>query len=369
MYKIIFPSAPSGELVLELRKGLSTAIAIVLFILGTPFFLAGLLLLTGDEFVRSGFFIAGIGLFLLCGGMLIVLNRTYPEKLIFDNVRGALRIIERKGDEAQIPYQEILDFHVGVARQKNAMFFTAEMEKKDGALWTLASYAGRSKAEEVVENLKKYVNLSSFKSAPTRSDGEAFALEGVNRLEKNGVTVIEWKQRFSLFYRFIGYAAIFSFALVLFGVAGWFRENIVGYYIALFVAAALLIYPAVYFLYSIRRIYVLEIGRGIVRYYTKGLFARGLSFSLPIDRVDSVIFVFSIFRAEMVIYFLSSEQRKRLLSILRGDVGDIRDIMDSISFMMHLPRIDAGGFTVSEKLKLEAIIQQAMREHGGKENL
>lgn len=369
MYKIIFPETPGGEVVLKLGKTLSAVIAVVLLLMGTPFFLAGLLLLSGDEFVQGGMFSAGIGLFLICGALLILLNRQYPDKLIFDNARALLRILEQKGGEYTIPYGEIADFHVGVARQKNVGYFTVEMEKKDGAVWTLAIFTGRAKAEEAVAKLKRFVHLQSASSGtPARGEG-AVVPAGITRFERDGVSVIEWKQHFSFFFRIVGYAAVFAFALVLFSIAGWFRENVVGYYMALFVALVLTIYPAVYLLYSIRRVYVLEIGRSLVRYYTKGLFARGLPFELPIDRIDAVLFNFSVQRSESVIYFLSREQRSRLLAIMRGDVGDISNIVDSISFMMHLPRIDAGGFTVSEKLQLEGIIQQAMKEHGAKENL
>lgn len=366
MYSFVFPETSGSDVVARLRKGLSVAIAVVLFLFGTPVVLVGLLLLSGNEFVRGGMFAAGIGLFLLSAAFLILLNRQYPEKLIFDNARGLLRIIEQKGGEYGIPYNEILNFHVGIARQKDVSYFTVEMEKNDGAVWTLAIFTGRAKAEEAVAKLQRFVHLQSASSdMPARAD-ERHSLDGINRFEKNGVTVIEWKQRFSLFFRIVGYCAIFSFALVLFSMAGWFLGNVAGYYIALFFALALTIYPAVYFFYSIRRVYVLEIGRGLVRYYTRGFFARGLAFDLSIDRIDAVLFNFSVQRAESVIYFLSSEQKNRLSAIMHGDIGNI---MDDVAFMMHLPRIDAGGFTVSEKLKLEGIIQQTMKEHGARENL
>lgn len=364
MYKLIFPETVEGAVVLKLRKTLSAIIMVLLFVFGSPLFLAGLLLLGGDEFMWGGMFLTSIGIFLLCGALLILQNRQYPEKLIFDNSRALLRIVEKRDGEYGIPYSEISNFYVGIARQKNAGYFTVEMGKKDGAVWTLAVFAGRPKAEEAVSKLERYVHLQSVSSCLPESGSDV--LDGVSRYYKDGISVIEWKQRFSLFHRIIGYAAIFAFALMLYSIVELLQVDIVGYYIAIFFALALTIYSLVYFLYSFRRVYVLEIGRGLVRYYTKGIFARGLSFDLPIDRIDSVFFNFSIQRAESVIYFLSREQRNRLIAIMRGDVGDI---LDSISFMMHIPRVDMGGFTVSEKLKLEKIIQQAMREHGAKENL
>ncbi len=366
MYAFVFPETPGGNVILKLQKGLSVAIAVVLILFGFPVLLAGLLLLSGNEFVQGGMFTTGIGLFLLCGALLILLNRQYPEKMIFDNVRGLLRIIEQKGGEYEIPYNEILNFHIGVAYQKDVSYYTVEMEKNDGAIWTLAIFSLRAKAEEIVSKLQSYVHLQSVSSStPARAD-EAHSIDGINRFEKNGVTFIEWKQRFSLFFRIIGYCAIFSFALVLFSIASWIGNNPVGYYLALIIALVLTIYMAIYFLYSFRRVYVLEIGRGLVRYYTRGLFARGLSFDLPIDRIDAVLFNFSVRRGESVIYFLSSEQKNRLSAIMHGNIGNI---IEDISFMMHLPRIDAGGFTVSEKLKLEGIIQQAMQTHGAKQRL
>ncbi len=363
MYHIIFPETPGGDIVLKLRKTGSTVIAVVLLCMSIPFLLSGILCAIAGESMAGGMFFIGLGLFLLCGALLLLMNRQYPEQLIFDNARAQLRIIEQKGAESTIPYGEISNFHVGIARQEN-VYFTVEMEKKDGAVWTLAIFADRAKAEEVVSKLMHYVPLQSAPSGtPVSGSG---TLDGINCFEKNGISVIEWKPRVSFSFQIVGYAAIFAFVLILFSITGWMRKFTIGYYVALFVGLALTLYTVFYLVYSIRRVYVIEIGRGVVRYYTRGLFGRGLSFDLPIDRIDAVLFNFSIQRAESVIYFLSEEQRKRLGAIMRGDVGNI---LDSISFMMHLPRIDARGFTVTEKLVLEGIIQRTMSEHGARANL
>ncbi|MCX7677847.1 MAG: hypothetical protein N2316_01375 [Spirochaetes bacterium] len=359
MYKLASPTRKE-EVVLTQRKGIALIIATLLLIFGTPIVFIGIL--------SNSHIAAGIGIFLFCAAILVFTSHLYPKKFIFDNAHAVLRIIENDNTEYQIPYSKINDFQVGLHRRENETYFAVEMIKIDGAIWTFAMFANKQKAEKIVTALKNSVHLHAQSPSTGISSNEQPLLPNVQIIQKGSSTTIEWKQRHSIPSRIAGFGAIFSFAFILWNIAKIFTENIVGSFLSYGFAIIMVGIGCGYLFYSIGRIYVLEIGNEMVRYYTKGFFAKGLAFNIPIEQIKAVLFHMSIERADMAIYLLTDQQRQKLSQIVRGKTN-IRDVFEDISFMMHLPRIDAGGFTVTEKLKLEKIIQNALSQYTVSENI
>lgn len=358
MYSIV-ETHQNEEVVLKKNKAVTIAIAILLILLGVPSALFGIIF---ENSIALSF-----GAFLTCAASVVISSRLYPEKFIFDNTHALLHIIERDGEKYSIPYSEIHDFRVGLDQRKKTTFFTVEMRKKDGSIWAFAMFANRKRAEEMVTALQNKVFLQ--KHSPNLSYPEALpTLKNIRTSHKNGTYIIQWKQRHSFVSFLGGYGAIFSFAMLLWNLANTFKENIVGRIFAYGFGIIIVGISILYLTYSINRIYVLEIGNELLHYYTKGLWGKGFAFDLPIYQIDSILVNMPINRAEMVIYFLSREQHERFFAMWHGE-AKIENILETITFMSNLPRIDTGGFTLTEKLKLKKIIQNALSQFCTQQNI
>ncbi|HPA71114.1 MAG TPA: hypothetical protein PKY31_02515 [Spirochaetota bacterium] len=367
-YRLIPPAASGGAVVLKRKYGLQRFLGITLLVLGVPVFLSGLLFLLADEGDMHGSVLwTGIGLFLLSAGVLVFTQVQYPDTFTFDNGLGALVIAEkgRRGATACVPYADIAGFRVRAHRQDNGVMHAVEMEKRDGACWAFLFFRGEQGAREACDLLSRGVNLDAA-SVPLPAAEEAPG--GISVADRGGVKIITWKKSQSFTGFVAGYALISGFAMAIFGSGPMVEKNRFAYFIAAGFAAVVVIMALVNLVYAVRRRYVVEVGNGLFRYYTTGLALKGLSFSRPLTEIDSILFNFSVRRGETTLHVLSREEREKLLAVTRGEVA-LGDIIASVSFMARVPRVDTGHLGVPGKLRLEKIIQDAVRDKTDREGL
>lgn len=366
-YALITPSGPGTALVLKRKYGLQRFLGITLLVIGIPVFLSGLLLMTaGGEDMHPHMLGTGLGLFLLSAGVLVFTQVRLPDTLTFDNDQSALVIKEkgRAGGVVQVPYSDIAGFHVRLHRQDRSAFYAVEMEKKDGACWSLLFFGTEGAARDACAILNEGVKLD----APAPLQAPPVSVPGdISLGERDGVSVISWKKRQPFISLTSGYAIIAGFSMTIYGIA-LLSDNRIAYYLAVAFAAVIAALAVFFFFYNINRRYFVEVGRGVFRYYTTGLLFHGLRFERPVMEIDSIIFNFSALRGETALYVLSRKERETLIAINRGDV-QLGDILGAVGFMAKVPRVDTGHLGIAGKLRLEGIIQNAVREKSGRSGL
>jgi len=165
----------SGNGVVLSRSDTLKYILVPLFILISIFFFfisTGAFAEAAD--VKPGFLYSGMGTIFFCGALLLAFNVKMPYEIIFSNGKGCVIINEKiKGKffSASIPYEDILDFSMAEHRSENSSGYTVDMEKKDGAIWTLLSASLRKNAEKFLETLKQNINLNN-PSSGSRASGD-----------------------------------------------------------------------------------------------------------------------------------------------------------------------------------------------------
>jgi len=352
-YRIIPPAKPGDALVFRMSYVFRGVTGTLLTLLGTPVLILGLLVFIGGEgSPHVPFLVTGFGLFLLSAGILVFTQVWYPDMFTFDNERASLIVREKgkRGREYRLPYGEIAGFRVRLHRYDNSSWFALEMEKRDGASWVLAEYSDRKKADDALDLVNGSLDLAA--PGAFREDvAEMPPYIGVT--EKGGATVISWKKRQSLLAEAAGYLCIGGFSMAIYGMAPY-ADNRAAYFAALVFVSLVSALAVFYLFYNINRRYFVEVSSHSLKYYTRGLLFHGLRFEKPMSSIDAVLFHFSLRKGDTVIHVLSAEERERLSSITRGEIS-AGDIIDAVTFMAKVTRIDAGGLDITGKMHLEEI--------------
>jgi hypothetical protein len=360
-YKFASPRPDPNRVVLVRSRMMQIVLSVILFLVAIATLPAGLLLLLGDTDPYRPYFLTGMGLLFLFGGIALNTMLKIPGSLIFDNVRGALLVNEGKGRNAQqalIPYAEIESFQVRPHRQGKSTAYVAEMLKKDGAFWTLFSSGSQSKAGAFCETLKERASLRESSALAEQPAPACVTME-----ESGDSTIIGWKNRYSIKNYLTTFILIGSMAMLMYGSRPY-ATSTTAYYAGLAFISFIILFAIASMLNSIGRAHRVEIGRGLLSYRkTGGLFRTG-EFSIPLAEIDSILFNFSLTSAETAIYVLTAGEKDMLQSIKRGAYGPA-DILNTVRAIKNARKLDIGPLSMSDRLGLESILQQAVMSKTG----
>ncbi len=363
-YTIDEKKSNPGRLVLRRRRITEIILSIILMVLGLPFFLAGLLMLT--EPGSSAFFFSGIGLLFCSFSFILTTQIKLPENLIFDNITGHLKIKESgsgKEEYTAFSYGEIRNITRRLHNRGESTFHVVELEKKDGAFWTLYQSSSEKKAEKVLAEIKKNVNLEKRGENP-KPDG----------LQRNFLTKregksseVRWKMRKSFSRNILSILVISSFSLMFYGMDS-FIESETAYSIGVLFIVAVASLFIFFSFYNTGRIHTVAINSTLLRYSSTGLFSRNRGFNIPLSAIDAVLFNFSTNMLENSIYIMKKSETEVFQRVKRGNI-DLMDIKKALLLLLNIKKINTGVLTVREKIELESIIQELIRERTGREGL
>ena len=331
-------------------------LSIFLFLVAIATLPPGLILFLGADDLYPPFFLTGMGLLFLCGGIALNTMVRQPDSLVFDNVRGALLIHEGKGKnprQSVLPYADIEAFQVRQHRQGKSTVYIAEMLKKDGAFWTLFCSGSTAKAGAFCGTLKERVSLLGT-SAPS----EPVKPAAVTMTDRGDTTLIEWKNRYPLKSHILTILLIGSMAMLMYGSRP-FATSTTAYYVGLAFISFIILLAAVSLLNSIGRAHRVEIGReGLSYRKTGGLFRTG-EFSIPLGEIDSILFNFSTLAGETAIYVLTGTEKETLQNVKRGSYA-MGDIVKAVMIIKNARKLDIGSLSIGDRIGLEGLLQKAV---------
>ncbi len=366
-YKIVSEKASMGKVILAQSRGLQIGISIFLALFGLLSFPLGIILfLSPDGDIYSASTWTGIGLFMLSAIILMNTNKNLPRYLIFDNIKGQFKIKEKKKDKKEFvafPYSEIEDFHLRIHRSNRSKNYVVEMEKKDGAFWTLFISSRHKRAEKFLLEIKKRVALTVKGSMPDNIEKPL----NIDLTETPQKTTLSWKIKQRTLTSLFGFTAIFSFAMIILGIRP-VAENIIAYTIALIFIISILLIMIFYLFFSLRRKHFLEITKDDIRYYSRGPLTSGKQFTMKIDQLKAVLFNFSILSPDMAIFFLTHEEMILFQKIKRGQI-DFGELLTALMRYAKIKRIKTGELLTSEKVHLENFIQNIISINSKVKNL
>ena len=290
----------------------------------------------------------------------------YPESLIFDNAEAVLRVREKNGEEETIPYGEIVGFHVRLHESNSSGGYMVEMEKRDGAFWTLFYAAREKNARAFYEALTGTVRLGAG-SAGDRPSGPVPVPDGVSCEEEADLIKVNWRKKLSLRETLTGYLAIFFMALFIYG-AGPHADNMAAYYAASVFMVVVCLMALGYLLFMVRRRYYVEITPGEVRYYSRGLLMPGRRFVMPVAELHAVIFNFSLSFQELALFFLRREEMTLFQNIRRGNL-DPKDLVSALKLSLKANKVDLSHLRVGKMIALERYLQDLIERKTSRTDL
>ncbi len=366
-YKIISRKEETGLIVLKRTRTLEAVLSTVCFIIGMVFLPMGLLLFISPEYdLHYPFFWTGFGLLFLMGGIMVSTQIKIPEYLEFDNSSGTCSIKETKREDSEralIPYSEIEGFHVRTQVSNRSASHAVEMEKKDGAFWTIFSSGSQEKAEALCDRMTKSINLKTS----SRNAGETPGPARMEVATTGEGTTIAWSNRNS----FKGYVILLmilsSMGMLIYGSKPY-ATGPVQYYIAAGFICLITAIAVFSILNNIGRKHRIEITKDTLSYRKTGGIIKTGEFSLPIGEIDAILFNFALSTMETVIYVLKKEEKEFLQSIKRGTFQK-SDIFTAIALMKNIRKIEVGDLSIAGKVSLESLLQKKVYELTGKQGL
>jgi hypothetical protein len=363
-YSIDKKKSGPGRLILRRSRKAQIVLSLVLLIPGIPFLLAGLLMMIDPG--RIAFFWAGTGLLFCSFSVILITGIKLPENLIFDNLSGHMKIRESKaGKEEYIAfsYKEIRNINKRLHRSGDTTFHVVELEKNDGSFWTLYQSSSEKKAERVLAGIKKNVNLETGGAPP--GPGRHSSIFSIQRGTES--SRVSWKMKKNLSGNILGALVIGSFVMILYGM-GSFVESETAYTIAVvFITAVALLYIFFSF-YNAGRVHTVSVTDKLLRFSSTGLFSRNRGFNMPLSVIDAVLFNFSMNLMENSIFVMKKNETELFQRVRRGKI-DLMDIKSAVLLLLNVKKINTGALTIKEKIELESIIQELIKEKSGIEGL
>ncbi|HPN14429.1 MAG TPA: hypothetical protein PLA65_20395 [Spirochaetota bacterium] len=229
-YKFAAHQPDPNRIVLVRSRTMQIVLSLFLFLAAIAVLPAGLLLLLGDPDPYRPFFLTGMGLLFLSGGIAINTMLNLPNSLVFDNVTGALLVFEGRGKKARqaaLPYPDIETFQVNRHRRNRSTSYIVEILKKDGSFWTLFQSGSEKKAGEFRDRLLERVTLRGTSAADKQAPPAC-----VTVAERGDSTAIEWRNRYTAGRYLMTVMLIGSMAMLIYGSRPYATSG-AGYYIAL----------------------------------------------------------------------------------------------------------------------------------------
>ncbi len=366
-YKIISPKEETVVITLKRTRTLETVLSVICFIIGIVFLPVGLLLFLSPGYdLHYPFFWTGFGLLFLMGGIMVSTQIKIPEFLIFDNSNGACIIKETKREDSEkavIPYNEIEGFHVHSHVSERSASHVVEMEKKDGAFWSLFSVSSREKAEAFRGELAKKVNLDVH----ANNSGQLQKPGHIEVTAAGGTTTFTWANRYAFKSYMFLVMALSSMGMVIYGSKPY-ATGPVQYGIAVTVIC-LITAIAVFSLFNnIGRKHRIEITKDTFTYRKTGGIIKTGQFSIPIGEIDAILFNSGLSTMETWIYVLKKDEKEFLQSIKRGTLQK-SDIFAAIALVKNTRKIEVGDLSIAGKVSLEGMLQKTVLELSGKQGL
>ncbi|HPV41072.1 MAG TPA: hypothetical protein PKX40_07835 [Spirochaetota bacterium] len=366
-YKIITPKEETAVITLKRTRTLERVLGAICLIIGIIFLPIGLILfLTPDYDIHYPFFWTGFGLLFLMGGIMVTTQIKIPEFIEFNNSEGACIVRDTKkdnSDRAVIPYGEIEGFHVRSHMNDRSTSHAVEMEKKDGAFWTLYSVQSREKAGAFHERLVKSVNLAAASS----KTGQDKKPDHIEVAKSAGTTTFAWKNRHTLKSYVFLILALSSMGMLIYGSKPYAEEP-VQYYIAVGFICLITAIAVFSLLNNIGRKHRIDITGNTFTYRKLGGIIKTGQFSIPIGEIDSILFNSGLSTMETVIYVLKKEEKTMLQEIKRGTFQN-SDIFKAIALMKSIRKIEVGDLSIAGKVALEELLQKAVYDLSGKQGL
>lgn len=366
-YKIVSRKEDTGRIILKRTRTLETVLSVICFLIGVFFLPMGLVLFASPGYdMHYPFFWTGFGLLFIMGGIMVSTQIKIPEFLIFDNGSGACIVKDTKKDDSNqaiIPYNEIEGFHVRSHVSERSQSHVVEMEKKDGAFWSLFSVQSREKAETFREDLAKGVNLGA---APYNA-GQAGKPESIEVSHDGGTTTLTWANRYAFKSYLFLIVALSSMAMIIYGSKPY-ATGPVQYGIAVAVICLFSAIAVFSLINNIGRKHRIEITKEALTYKKTGGIIKTGEFSLPIGEIDAILFNSGLSTMETVIYVLKKDEKEFLQSIKRGTM-DAGKLFAAIALMKNVGKIEVGDLSIAGKVALEELLQNTVRELSGKQGL
>ncbi|HOT46290.1 MAG TPA: hypothetical protein PLM53_16115 [Spirochaetota bacterium] len=366
-YKIISSKEETAVIRLQRTRTLERILGVIFFLIGIVFLPIGLILFLAPEYdIHYPFFWTGFGLLFLMGGIMVSTQLKIPEFIEFDNGEGACIVRDTKKDDsdrAVIPYGEIEGFHVHSRMNDRSKSHAVEMEKKDGAFWTLFSVKSREAAEAFHERLAQSVNLSVASS----KTGEQKKPDHVEIAKSAGATTLTWKNRHTLKSWIFLILALSSMGMLMYGSKPY-AEGPVQYCIAVGFICLVTATAVFSLLNNIGRKHQIDITGDTFTYRKLGGIIKSGQFSIPIGEIDSILFNSGLSTMETVIYVLKKEEKIMLQEIKRGTFQK-NDIFKAIALMKSIRKIEVGDLSIAGKVALENLLQKTVQELSGRKGL
>lgn len=361
-YKLLESSNPAAPVILKRTRTSETVTGIILFLLAAVMVPTGLLLFIDPKDIHVPFFLTGMGLLFLTGGIMVITQIKIPEFLQFDNANGMFTIKGKKNapsEEASIPYAEIEGFHVRYHQNDNYGYYVAEMIKKDGAFWAFYASKSKKKADDFLVRLSSRVTIAS-------NPGNAVPAAAPRRISVNtagAATVISWANRYSFKSYLFLVLIVGSMSMLIYGSRS-FAAGEVQFGIAAGFMAILTLFIVLSLFNNIGRTHVIEITSDQFTYRKRGGIIRRGEFSLPLGEIGGILFNFSLSRLEAVIYVLKRDELVMFQEIMRGTISG-GELIAALKFITGARKIQVGELSIADKIKLEELLQKIVEEKSG----
>ena len=332
----------------------------VCLLIGLPTALFGALATWGatieGEDPAVAFGLLGFGLAFVGAAIAFGTQRHIPRALVFDNRAATLVVDDGPRHQASLRYDEIAGFELGTHRRDQHVTWTVDIVKRDGAFWTVCN--GKEEAMTAwLDQLRQHVDLD----AVCRDD--QIAISGSNSPievdEETWETRVRWPYVQSFARNVGGLLLIGGFILCMQGFVKepWLRVLLQGFL-------------GVLWLLMLVSWVRLQGAHHRVRVDSAGLTSEGpgligtRSQRVPIDDIDVVLFLHGMSQEESGLMLMKQDQVDTLVRARRGQVA-LADIVDIMRTMLSIPKLPMNQMRFTERMQLEAAIQDAVRRHGG----
>lgn len=158
------------------------------------------------------------GLFFALAGLYIPkqVRSTIPEQLTFDHQKGALvvQMDKTKNEYGYIRYDEIAGINIHVEARSSGKsthyYYHIYVQKIDGGEWFLLEFSSKSKAEQVLQELRAAIPLSN----PYTVQENISLSKQIEKTEGANKTIIHWQNKVSI----MAPLGIVAFSIVFLGI-------------------------------------------------------------------------------------------------------------------------------------------------------
>jgi hypothetical protein len=301
-------------------------------------------------------------------GLLYAVNWRPPTRIIFDNDAATVLIKQRPGDpdsaSARLPYAQIQ--RLSVVTRRDARGFAQSVDvvlvKRDGACWTLASFAKSPVAQAWADELQKQLRLDA-RADPPEAPPPPSAVFSV--IEQGALTEIRWRRPLRPL-KALAFVGVFAgLALAMGSVRDQLSRSTL-----FWVAAALALYGAL----LVASIFNALGRRGLIQITPSELTVdeRGgvtrIWFRFPVGEIAALSHEFSPQERQAAILLLTEQQRAALARAAGSDASDA-DRVAAEPILAAAQRVAVGDLSAFDQQQLGELLARAIRQRSGRDVL